>query len=44
MYSLWDLLASVSLPHAGLAGGLIIAQGAIVEEIQILDSFVLLAI
>jgi tetracycline resistance efflux pump len=43
MYSQWDILASVSL-IAEVAGGLIIAEGAIAEEMYILAFVVMLGI
>jgi tetracycline resistance efflux pump len=43
MYSQWDILASVSL-IAEVAGGLIIAEGAIAEEMYILAFVVLLGV
>jgi hypothetical protein len=43
MYSQWDILASVSLV-AEVAGGLIIAEGAIAEEMYILAFVVMLGI
>jgi tetracycline resistance efflux pump len=43
MYSQWDILASISL-IAEVAGGLIIAEGAIAEEMYILAFVVLLGV
>ena len=43
MYSQWDILASISL-IAEVAGGLIIAEGAIAEEMYILAFVVMLGI
>jgi tetracycline resistance efflux pump len=43
MYSQWDILASVSLV-AEVAGGLIIAEGTIAEEMYILAFVVMLGV